>query len=834
MNKTKKSIFLSLIVLLFLSCSKDETSSTGDYGTLSLGNIGVSTEVISTVTTSRSAIDKEETEDGQSGNIAETKESDDPLSKYVENGFKLAILATNNTPAFECTSYDDFIAGKCNEIELRAGNYKAVSILGDSSVEGFDVTACYGDTVDVFLSKGESQDVSFECKLYHSILNIKYTENFKNYFSSYSTSVSTVLGNNIVYGMDEARAAYFAPGKVSVSVTAQKEGTKETTFNVGDYVLNSQYQYELTLDVDAASATMEVTFSENIDTADPVIINVSDEALNANPPVMTGNALVSGEELTVIEGEVFQSKPYVSVNAEAKIASCIMTTSTQYLIDNGWPAEVDLVSTDDQTINTLKNLGLDIKGLRGIVDQMAYVNFTEVIRNLPKETPMEVRLSVTDRYGKKSEDDFVVLAKTRACQFNIAPTNEEAPFLGNECKVDVSFLAGAPEEIKFSLTDGGQELNIVNVEEGETVGEIKHYTVTLKGPDDIQFIDPFKVSAKYLTYDKVTDGNLNVSYGILLDDGEGDMWARRAYLHVYNDDMQNLKVQKLDGDIWTDLPETEISGTDMIAKGLTSNLLQKLRVVKEGKEPTNVVEVMTEEELQIPNAGFEEWHTESYEFTATWIGKKYRDWYLPWIDGGSSRVWAVNSKKTMLSECTNWNFDYKVFPTISWSSSNKSEGEKSAQIATVATGAWAIPQGGSVTPHAGEFWLGTADDGGNHIMDGVSFSVRPSSVSFWYQYLPVSSENFYVKVELKSEDGAVIASNEITNGSQEDTGKIMTIPLNYNDYIKKASLIYIHFKSSTCSSPDYKTGVTMEIAGTNQTSHIGSVLRIDDIKLIYE
>ena len=66
------------------------------------------------------------------------------------------------------------------------------------------------------------------------------------------------------------------------------------------------------------------------------------------------------------------------------------------------------------------------------------------------------------------------------------------------------------------------------------------------------------------------------------------------------------------------------------------------------------------------------------------------------------------------------------------------------------------------------------------------------------------------------------------------TGEIITLPLKYSTNDKKVSSIYIVFKSSTNSTPKYNTGVTIEMAGKNQTSHIGSILRIDDIKLNYE
>ena len=139
-----------------------------------------------------------------------------------------------------------------------------------------------------------------------------------------------------------------------------------------------------------------------------------------------------------------------------------------------------------------------------------------------------------------------------------------------------------------------------------------------------------------------------------------------------------------------------------------------------------------------------------------------------------------------------------------------------------------------MTSHAGEIWIGSADNNGNHVSDGHSFFSRPSSLSFWYQYVPVESEKFYMKVELKAEDGTLLASNEIPEGMENITGEIITLPLKYSTNDKKVSSIYIVFKSSTNSTPKYNTGVTIEMAGKNQTSHIGSILRIDDIKLNYE
>ena len=845
MKRIKILFSLIAFVAIMVSCNKDEASSADGFATVSFRNIGIDSEVISTITPSRSGEEGQTDEevpggnedgqgntDGSENGGTETEEPFDPIAEAVKNGFKLSVV-THDETVYACTDYEKFSNGECENVELRVGGYTVFADLGNPEVEGFD-QPYYSGSKDIHLDKGDNVDVDLECKLANSILKINYTDSFKKYFSTYSSSVSTSKGNTVEYTQDETRGAYLASGEVAVYVKAKKTGANEATLNVGKYTLNPQYEYALTLDVDASNAIMKITFSENVN-KEPITINVSDAALNANPPYMTGEGITSGEEFSIVEGITLDETLKVTISAEAEIASCMMTTTSPYLTGKGWSESVDLASADEDVMSVIKNSGVELKGFSGSLSQMAYIDFTELVRNLPKENPVDVRLTVTDKFGKVSEE-FAFLAKKQDCMFSVSPTDEEAPFMGNECKVNVTLLEGDVNNVQFALADGGQSLSVQEISEPVDVDGVNQYTMTLKGTDDMQFINPFKVNAKYLTYDTETD--INVSYGILLDNGEGDVWAKRAYMHVYNvpqDEMQSLKVQKkeVNGD-WTDVQDLEVSGTSLIAKGLSSNIRQQLRVVKDGKEPTNVLEITTEEDKQIPNNGFEEWHTESFQFKVSLIGNRTRDWYLPWIDGGEDKVWAVNSKKTMLSECTNWNLDFKVFPTISWSSSNKSEKTKSAQISTVATGAWAVSSGGAVTPHAGELWLGTADDGGNHLSDGILFISRPSAISFWYQYSPVSSEKFYVKVELKAEDGTVIASNEITDGPQEDVGKVMPIPLVYDNYIKKASTIYIHFKSTSSSSPDYKTNVTMEIAGTNQTSHIGSVLRIDDVQLIYE
>ena len=323
---------------------------------------------------------------------------------------------------------------------------------------------------------------------------------------------------------------------------------------------------------------------------------------------------------------------------------------------------------------------------------------------------------------------------------------------------------------------------------------------------------------------------------------EGNFWAKRIKgISASTSDgiLDYVDIQySADSQSWTTVKHTSAAdGTVLFPdiEGLSPATNYYLRAIYNNNEDnvSEPVSFTTETEQQVGNAGFEEWTTEKFSFKVTLVGNETRDWYLPYSNAESA-WWAVNSKVTMLSECTAFNLNFKVFPTVSWSEKNKSEKTRSAQIATIATGAWAIPDGGVVTSRAGEMWIGKANNDGSHAEDGHEFGSRPSKMSFWYQYSPVSSESFYVKIELLAEDRSVIASNEIIKDGIEATGAIMTVPLVYSDYCKPAKYIYIFFKSSTSSKPDYNINKTMEISGSDQSSHIGSVLRIDDIKLIYE
>lgn len=858
MKRIKILFSLIAFVAIMVSCNKDEASSADGFATVSFRNIGIDSEVISTLTPSRSGDNAQTDEDVSGGNDdsqentggsdgsenggTETDEPFDPVAEALKNGFKLSVKAYDET-VYACTDYEKFNNGECENVELRVGNYTVVADMGNPEVEGFE-QPYYSGSKDIHLEKGDNVDVELECKLANSILKINYTDNFKKYFSTYSSYVSTSKGNTVEYVQDETRGAYLASGEVTVYVKAKKTGANEATLNVGKYTLNPQYEYALTLDVDVSKAVMTVTFSEDIN-EEPISIDISDAALNANPPYMIGEGF---ENIgSVVEGAGIDGNLRVIINAEAGIASCVMTTTSAYLKEKGWSENTDLSSADEQTVSTIKGTGVELKGFAGS-NKMAYIDFTELLRTLPKDNPVDIKLTVTDKLNKTS-DVFSFNVEVQDCMFSVYPTDEEAPFLGNECKVNVTLLDGDANNIKFALTDGGVPLSVQKISEPIKVGELNQYTVFLKGTDDVQFINPFKVNAKYLTYNKDTETDLNVSYGILLDNGEGDVWAKRAYMHVYNvpqNEMQSLKVQKkeINGD-WTDIDiqNLEVSGTNLIAKGLSSNTQQQLRVVKDGKEPTNILDVKTEEDKQIPNNGFEEWRYETKHQGSDWFGFDVY-YYYPnnnvdesWWSTNNERAQAWTVSPVSVTTC----------PAVYFTSDAYS-GNKAVELHTSGHGGEYASTSFSIYPESAfpaSIFIGTykwENKAENKVL-GHSFESRPLSIVFFYKYKPYNSDSFKVLVSLKNNDITIAESeyvHELTQVEDSDYRKC-SIALNYSNYILKATSISIEFFSTnktSFSKSDFIKNGTIYLPTDNGSvkwnAHYGSTLKIDDLQLIYE
>lgn len=823
---------LSLMLAGLVSCSKDEGSSSFE------GRIDVRVSADQSLSDAVSRASEEEV-------VPEAKD------------FALTIESADGKVANSWDNLENF-----EPVSVSVGTYNVTASYGDADAEGFDALSYLGST-SVEVKKDETAEASVTCTINKAKVSISYTDDFKSYFSSYSAYVTSSKGNKVTYAADETRGAYFVPGDLNVYLEVTRQGiSQKVTLNPKNFTAEVKHEYRLTMDVDASTASLNIIFNDNPASEQNVNINISDEALNAPAPEFIPTGFTSGTAIEVLEEDSVSEKLEAYLNAASGLAKCELVTASEALKAQGWPESVDLMSLTAEQSQKLTALGLFTRGLGTNHDKIATVDFQNVIPHLyctsDGNDTHTFTLRATDLLTKVSED-LVLSVTTRNNGFAIT-LPESVPY-GSTTMTFSMNLEGDPSQAKFYYEHVGawQQFASDKVAISETAENQYSVTVTYDNPL-VDTENNVKFKGEYGVYGvkkvegtvKVEDPELTLS----LKNGDADVWATKAYLQVTASaksrasrtiSSSTVEIQYKDGGTWKAWPhqsydaETGLFLLTGLGEGATETAgvsYTLCAVYKRGREvvsSSQELSITTEPKAQVGNAGFEEWHTEQFTYTEWFSRTREREWYLPWNTNESDIWWAVNSRTTMPSECAGGGYwEYKVFPTISWSSLNKSQGEKSIQIATIAVGNAAIVNGGSTTPHVGEIWIGTSNDDGGHASEGHAFASRPNSMTFWYQYESYNSETFYMQVVLKAADGTVLASNEIPNGEVGDSsGNTITLPLTYSpDVHKKVSSIYMVFKSSS-GSVDSKSR-EMEISGQQQTARIGSVLRIDDIKLNYE
>ena len=325
-----------------------------------------------------------------------------------------------------------------------------------------------------------------------------------------------------------------------------------------------------------------------------------------------------------------------------------------------------------------------------------------------------------------------------------------------------------------------------------------------------------------------------------------DAWAKSirgmqiSYANLNPSVLQLQYKAAADGE-WQDAGLSSDSGSVLSfnnISGLTPETEYQLRAIYNGNEAAAVqTSLTTEAAAQVGNSGFEEWQTSVFEFTYNFFGKHEHniDWYHPWSSEETDIWWAVNSRVAMPSSTSvasaNWN--WVRFPTVAYTA-DAADGGNAAVIYSVAVGDWTtnISPG---TSHAGELFIGTADDSGNHSSEGHSFGSRPDRLEFMYKYDSNGGETFFVNAELYSEDGTVIATASTDSGSASSSWLKFSLPFQYTDTARKAARIYVSFKSTSASEPSVTGNKVITIADNAQyTGNFGSMLYLDDLQLVYE
>ena len=754
-------------------------------------------------------------------------------------------------------SWDSF--EKFEPVFVEVGTYTVTASYGEAESEGFDALSYLGST-NVEVRKDETAEAAVTCTINKAKVSVSYTDDFKKYFSSYSAYVSSSKGNKVTYTADETRGAYFVPGDLSLFLELTRQGiSQKITLNPKNFTAEVKHEYRLTMDVDASTASLNIIFNDNPASEENVSINISDEALNAAPPVFTPYGFKSGTPLEVLEGETVSDKLEAYLNAPAGLSKCELTTVSEALKAQGWPEKVDLMKLTEEQSQKLTELGLSTRGLGANHDKIALIDFRDVLSHLycvadGNDTHV-FTLKATDALTKVS-DDLVLNVTTRNNGFAIT-LPESVPYGVNTMTVSLN-LEGDPSQVTFwyMFMNAWQEFTAKQVDIIQSGAEANKYAVTLTYPMPLNYTETnvkFKAEYRNKRFEgevRVDDPELTLS----LKNGDADVWAKHADFQIVASAKAKSRVSRTiststielqyeeSENVWKKWENVIFDGANgFTVNGLTSGTSYKFRAVYCQDVYSNEFTIKTEDELSVPNSGMEDWYytrPSGVEYWEVWYACKEGEqpvWntmnQLTTSEGGSSGG-AFNSNRdayrynansgTIRSEGKDGGYAAQI-RAVGWGRGNNAGGLANAKYATV-----------------GELYIGYYDsETKTAVYDGIEFTSRPKSLTFDYKYTPgKGGDQYYAEIVIQNKQaGAVteIGRGLSRNGNSVGEWTPVTIDVEYTEVGKKmkATHMYIVFKSGDNAGNDYFNTVP-NFGNLSDGQYVGSEFFVDNIVLSYE
>ena len=684
-------------------------------------------------------------------------------------------------------------------LRVRGGQWKMLAFHGDSTACGFNKPYFLAEKefiVDGGLKENGEPNLTF-VEGQAKVSNVRITVNFDetvtgSYYDCFlrlariDTSATAKNQANkrykqiLRYRMDEERDAYMmATDSLQIQFMAQYEYGDESTWKYATLdTIATQPNDHVIIDVkvtDPREGRLDIT----IKTDDNIVkkeqtLTILEEWAPQDPPQVVASGFDASGDHAVIEGDNTGNNATISVIARAGLKNLILKIESDYLnkpiSEGGAGMNIPLGEELDLLDLSASNLAK--------LDRLAAAGFDwqRTVNDSGESVMMNSRkltyITMTKLFERINELNPSLPQRRDLARFTIKAVDN----------------VPEPQETELNLTATAYPI-----------------TQTLSIPEG-------RVWAK-----KIVSPELAVGRGV-------------TKLFV-------LQTSSDGGKTWSDFAQFKSADNSVIDYGTLvvepfKTYMFRTIYNKNENLTSNVVTVTTEDILQVGNPGFEEYQTTTMHVSpAGWVYDYDREWYLPYNAEDTDPWWAVNSKKTMPDGHTAWTSNYcKNFPCTAFSTDCYS-GDKSAMVYTVNVGNANTDATAVGTSVPGEIWIGRADDSGNHTVDGRAFTSRPNSVKFRYKYSSYNNESFAVYIVLKDAAGNEIAKSEKLDGKDTPTWTQCEIPVLYSDTEKKAANLYICFKS--CVSGGVNTAQTMEIGGKDQTAHIGSVLKIDDIELTY-
>ncbi len=272
------NVLSALAMVLFLSCSKKESSTPQLSGKLKL-NVGISVASFDVYNHLKAT-------DLNSFLITIYNQQDEIVEQY--NG-------TDQIPQV---------------IELPEGSYYVTAHSNNNLHAEFDNPYYFGSTENFSIASGQTTSSTITCTLSNIMITIVYSESIMEDFSDYSTSVSN-SASSLNFGMAETRAGFFDEGPLHIeSNLYYTDGngniqTKNLSGDINDAETGRHYEIHIEASLADGNAILNLVVDESYDTE---LIVINDEEAEMSGELLITEIMYNPSALSDTDGEYIEVK----------------------------------------------------------------------------------------------------------------------------------------------------------------------------------------------------------------------------------------------------------------------------------------------------------------------------------------------------------------------------------------------------------------------------------------------------------------------------------------------------------------------------------------------
>lgn len=820
----------------FFSCDSDRLNGGGSTGMLSL-NLAADTTNIKGGAISTKA-----------GNILADFED-------VDN-YTVQVFQESDT--LKSALYKDFP----EQLEIKEGSYTLRASKGGNLPAAFDNPYFEGST-DFVIKKDMKTPLEVTCRMANARIYTEYTEDFLKAYSDYSVSLKTsYMDGAFTIAKGETRGAYLQVAKegtpLSIAISLMRKNWEEPkVYSVTNpsITLNPKESVTLKFATDGKTGdglALSIELDDSMEDADlefgipdfmwkpftdlriwacgfennvPVDMNVTDGYQNDS---CTVKAEVPGriKECWVVRLEDGEKIDSVDIATSAGLNTAekdwgVKSVSSPIAGVKG--IELDLKGAFNQLYASEKDktygFSVYINDALNVMHTSDVVTASVNLEAAKEPTVGKFELAVPSKHSLEKDTAIAVMAEAGIKTLTLKVNKDGA-------------MQGQYDMLSDNLPDG-----IFYDKQNRKIILKKECSSKLESKEQDASTYSYEVSVTDNLDKKVTvTSTLEVTPVFTIVVPEGGVWTNRATIQVVEDVKYSKSYQLKVGEKWQDYSDATITG-------LQPNTTYTVRALV-NNWPTTEATFTTEEVFQIPDGGFDkEWTKDvidavDYSFKLFTlkiglVGQNIDKWYPYDKDDKENLFWSTSNTVT-----TDVPTDHGTAYYIQYSGVQRKN--SSVEISTIGWGygstysnwfnSWKAKK---ITP--GELFAASYENG--EIVEGHPISSRPSKMSFDYQYSPLDADKFIVSVSLEDING-----NPINNDSRVEIGNTSgTYIFDFSSYMndpavntKKAARIKIRFKSGTKTTVNHINGSVGETEGNSDSRFVGSVLTIDNVKLIYE